>query len=254
MFSDIETEKLYISWRAWKDIKSQEFREGFKELWNLTIEEVECLFKKCNYPFRLREVRKVGLTLQPNISFEFSPLKNAYFLNVWSLFFCPDPKEGSLYFRQPFELAHMMQHEHAHYEFLRNHKMLNKNKDEKIRFHTQNKVEGEKYAHSQEAKFLKKLATVLPLKVDIKWFFVNSWESNGQPKYQIKTTQMWAKKTVKSCLEDVRKRKNKLQNLTALKMYNNEVCKHNTKTHSFYVKILKLDIQSNQFPIVEIEC
>jgi hypothetical protein len=147
----------------------------------------------------------------------------------------------------------MLLHEYAHYEFWRNHKMLNKDKDEKNQFSIEQQVENERYAYSQEEKFLKRLGFVLPLLVDINLFRVKSGASNGQTIPVIKPTKIWAKKTVKKRSKDVREIKRRLQKLTVLERYNNETSKQNTETHSFISTILKLDDQRDKFPVVEME-
>jgi hypothetical protein len=87
-FSKVEEAKLYTSWLAWKNINTPEFLKAFKPLWNQTIKEVEALYKLVSCRCRLQEVGKVGLTIQPNVSFAFSAIKKGYFINVWSFFFC----------------------------------------------------------------------------------------------------------------------------------------------------------------------
>ena len=246
-FSNIEMEKLRISYLAWKEIKSKEFLEGFKRLWKIAIDEVELLFKQTHYSCRLQEVEKVGLSLQPNIGFAFSPLKKAYFLNVWSFFFVLDEIDASIYFRPPFLLANELVHEHAHYKFWSDHEMLNKTKDEMEQFGIEQGLEGEKYAHSEEAKFLKRLRFVVPHLVDIKLFRVRSWVRTGIPNYEIKPTKIMARKQVKEMFKSVRDNKKNLQKFTAVKSYKNEMSEQKTEKYSILSSILKLDNVKKDF-------
>ncbi len=85
-FSTIESRKFHTAWLAWKDINSYSFLETFKPVWNSIVGEVSVLFKKSNYNQNVYEIGKVGLTLDPGVGFAFSPLMEAYRINIWSLF------------------------------------------------------------------------------------------------------------------------------------------------------------------------
>jgi len=239
-FSDIELEKLHTAWLAWKDIESHEFLEGFRRLWNLTIKEVESLLERCNYKRRLQEVGRVGLTLQPNTSFNFSSIDKAYIIHAWRFFFCHDPIESSAYFRPAFEVAYQLVHEYAHFKFCREHKILEKDLEVTKHFKIEQGLNDETYAHTEEEKFLKKLQFNVPNLFDIKLFRVRSWTNNGFPECIGKRTHIWARKGIKEQFKSVRESKRNLKKSYTVKSYDRRMSREKTKVHNILSSILKL--------------
>lgn len=252
-FSEIELLKLRVAWFAWKDINSNEFLNLFIKIWEETLTEVELILKKCKFRRNLREVTKLGLTLQPNIGFCYSPIVNAYFFNVWTFLFCSDAIEKSLFFRPAFMLANELIHEHAHFRYLRDHQMLNRPKSEMKRFQKSHGFEGEKFALSEEAKFLKRIRLVIPRFEDVKLFRVKSWDSNGIPNHcEIRSTQIMSKRQTKESFKSVQMKKKDLQNLSTLIRYNGEMNMRKTENKSMISSILNLE-SKKEFPIIEME-
>ena len=249
-FSKLEWEKLHTSWLAWKDIKAQEFLKAFRPLWNLTIKEVEALLKRSNCSWRLQDVRKVGLTIQPNVSFAFSAIPKAYFLNVWSFFFCLMKSESSIFFRPTFLLANELVHEYAHYRFWRDHGMLDKDKKAMEQFDSEHGLENEKNALTEEVKFLKKVRYVIPGRVRIKLFRIQSWTSNGTPNCEGKLVQLENRKNMNSKIKSM---KREIQELSSKKSYDNRMTKQKTETLTTISSILKLNVAREAWPIIEME-
>lgn len=249
-FSKVEWEKLHTSWLAWKDIRAQEFLNAFRPLWKLTIKEVEALLKRSDCNWRLQDVGKVGLTIQPNVSFAFSAIPKAYFLNVWSFFFCLMKSESSIFFRPTFLFANELVHEYAHYRFWRDHGMLDKSKKAMEQFESEHGLENEKNALSEEVNFLKKVRYVIPGRVRIKLFRVQSWTSSGMPNCKGKLVQLENRKNIKSMIKLLER---EIQELSSKKSYDNMMSKQKIETHTALSSILKLNVAREVWPIIEME-
>ena len=180
-FSRIESRKLHAAWLAWKDIQSNEFIKAFKPIWNGTLNEIANLFKKCNYYQNVCEIGTVGLTINPGVGFAFSPIVEAYEVNIWSFFFCNQKNELSAFFSPSFLVASKLVHEYSHYKFWKQHDVLGKTRQVKLQFDSIYGLEDEKYALTQELNFLNQMIEVIPHDVKITMFRVKSWDRYGQP-------------------------------------------------------------------------
>ncbi len=247
-FSNVEQKKLYISWLAWKNIASQEFHDSVRPLLNQVINDVEAFIKKCEYTYRLRDVSKVGFTLQPTCSFGFSPIKKGYFINVWSFFFCLH--EADIFFRPSFLLANELVHEYAHYRFWQEHDMLGKDKVEMEQFKIQSHLENEKYALTNEVNFLKRIRNEIPNRISIKLFHVKSWENNGTPLCEAKLAKMPTRENIKHQINSL---EIAIKGLSPRLSYDNKMTKQAIKNHSTLSSILKLDLTGECWPVVEME-
>jgi len=249
-FSKVEEAKLYSSWLAWENIEAQEFLRGFEPLWRLAMDEVEALFKQASYRCRLKEVGKVGLTIQPNISFAFSPIKRGYFINVWSLFFCFQPGESSVFFRPAFLLANEMLHEYTHYRFWLDHGKLDADKETKERFDSEHGLENEKNALTEELNFLRKARYVVPPRVRVKFLRVLSWANNGTPICEGRLVQLETRKSINSMIRLV---EGAIVGLSSKRNYDDEMTRQKAETHTSLSSALKLNVSQRDWPIVEMK-
>ena len=130
------------------------------------------LIEKAGLQIRLEGPSKIGINLQPSVSFAFSPIAKGYFINVWSFFFCPQKADSSAFFRPAFLLANELVHEHAHYKFWSDHGMLEKDNGEKEQFDKSHGLENERTALNAELVFFKRIMPLVPEIVNIKLFRV----------------------------------------------------------------------------------
>lgn len=249
-FSRIEQAKIYTSWLAWKDIRTQEFLKTFRPLWNLAIKEVEVLLERCHCKCRLKEVGKVGLTIQPSVSFAFSPIKKGFFINVWLFFFCLMRDEVSIFFRPSFLLANELLHEYAHYKFWRDNGMLDVGKESKKKFESEHGLENEKNALAQEVKFLRRVRRVVPGRERIKIFRVQSWTNAGMPICEGRLAQLENRKNINFMIKLTERA---IQDLSSKRSYDNRMTKQATENHATLSSILKLNTAREDYPIVEMK-
>jgi hypothetical protein len=245
--SGLELNKLKAAWLAWKDITSPEFLETFRPLWDQAISDVETLLKQCDLKLEMRDFPRVGLTLQPNVSFAFSPIPEGCFINVWSFLFCHG-KDQAL-FRSPFFLAHELVHEHAHLEFWRDHGMLGKDKEAKEQFDSDHGIEDERHAFTKEAKFLEKMLPLVPDSINTKYFLVTSWNDSGVPICKVE----WAESFVKVLLETrIYILNQATREYASKKEYSTEMSSANDTALMELSSILNLSIPKTPWQIVEI--
>lgn len=240
--SEVELLKLKVSWLAWRDIESTRFLREFRQLWIGDLREAEALIEKSGFNFKVKEVDKIGLTLQPNISFAFNPLDARYLINVWSFFFCFQEDESRAFFRPAFLLANELLHEHAHYRFWLDHGMLEKNNDEKEQFDRTYGLENERTALTSELSFFKKIMPIAPDFVNIKLFRIKSWRSKGRPNCEGMNAQMPTKENIIQNITNIEKA---LKELSSKKIYDSDMESRATNKHSSLGSVLKMDLSPN---------
>lgn len=255
--SELESKKLHTAWLACNDIKSPEFINNFKALWDSSIEEVDEILAKRSYNGSLREVKKVGVTLRPNVAFNFSFLDNAYVVNVWSFLFCYYG-HSEVFFRPMFLLVSELFHEYAHFKFWNDHNMLQKSIEDRKRFNSEKGVEDEKYAHREEEKLLKQLAhpraNIVPATFQVKLFRISSWTIDGIPNCQGGTGDLNARYAIKQKIKGLQDSKRKLDASLTLPKYNSNMRNQKSKLNNAFASTLNLDCPSEASPIVWIEC
>jgi S-adenosylmethionine/arginine decarboxylase-like enzyme len=245
--SNDEKSKLHLAWLAWKNIKAQEFVETFRPVWNGIVVEVEGILKKCDLKLSVHDFQRIAFTLQPNISFAFSPIPEGAFINVWQFLFCIE--NDQLYFRPVFSTSFCLVHELAHLEFWRNNGVLGKGKREKMRFGMKHGLEDEKHATSTEVNFIKKMLPMISNQSPTKLLRVNSWTESGLPECEIEImiclTKLWAEKRLNYLMES-------LKSLTSKEKYDSEGMNESRVTQSRLSAILKLNDPIDPCPIVQI--
>jgi hypothetical protein len=234
--------KLKVSWLAWKDIESGKFLREFRQLWNVDLREAEVLIEKSGFQVKIKEADKVGLTLQPNVSFAFSPLDAKYLINVWSFFFCSQEVDSSVFFRPAFLLANELIHEHAHYRFWLDHGMLEKNKDAKEQFDKTSGIENERTALTAELSFFKKIMPIVPDYVNIKLFRIKSWKSKGRPNCEGMNAQIPTRENIIQNITSIEKA---IKELSSKKIYDSTMESRATNKHSSLASVLKMDFSQN---------
>jgi hypothetical protein len=189
----------------------------------------------------------VGLTLQPNIGFAFSPIAEGCLVNVWDFLFSHDKQRAI--FKNSFDLAYKLVHEYAHYEFWRDHNMLGKDKKAKEQFSSDHGLEDEKYALTEEAKFLEKMQVLVPEKINIKLFCVKSWTDAGIPDCEIEFSEGYAKVVIEARMSIVN---GAIKEYVSKKQYDNEMTKQNIAVKIELSSILNLSEPMAPWSIVEI--
>jgi hypothetical protein len=249
-FSEVELLKLKVSWLAWRNIESARFLKEFRELWNADVREAEALIEKAGLHIRIEEIGKLGITVQPSVSFAFSPIAKGYFVNVWSLFFCSQKADSSAFFRPTFLLANELVHEYTHYRFWLDHGMLEKSSDEKEQFDKSYGLENERVALDAGLSFFKKITPLLPEFVNIKLLRVKSWKRKGKPNCEGLEAQM---PTNENIIQNIACIEKALKELSSKQNYDGTMVSHATETHSALSEVLKMDVSANRWPIVEMK-
>jgi len=248
--SEEELAKLYISWLAWKDLESEEFLGAFKPLWSSTLKDIAALLEKCNIEYGLENIHRIGLTIQPEISFAFSSLRRMYYVNVWSFLFSHQKQEGSLYFKPLFRLAHELVHEYAHYRFWRDHDMLDGNATVMRRFENEHGLENEKYALTEEADFLRRVQFAVPRQMKIRLFRVRSWTSQGLVDYESGSGRISVRKGIKLSVKAYEK---EIQQLSSREDWTSRSRTASAEKHTTFGSILKLELTGKEYPILVME-
>lgn len=249
-FSELESLKLKVSWLAWRDIESARFLKEFSQLWNAEIRKAKTLIEKAGFQIKIEAPGKIDVTLQPSVSFAFSPINKGYFVNVWSLFFCFQEADSRAFFRPAFLLANELVHEYAHYEFWLDHDMLEKSNDEKKQFDKSCGLENEKTALRAELSFFNKIMPHVPEFVNIKLFRVKSWRSKGRPNCEGLEGQM---PTNENIIQNITCLKKAIKVLSSKQNYGNTMVNIATEKHYLLSKVLKMDISNDEWPIVEMK-
>ena len=246
-FSKPELRKLHVAWLAWNNLQTREFLRDFKPIWDSIMGEVSVLFQKSNFSQNVCEIGKAGFTLNPDVGFAFSPIVEAYQINVWSLLFCR--QELDVFFNPSFLIAGNLVHEHSHFNFWKQHNVLGKDRQIKERFASSHGLEDEKYALTEELKFLSQLIDVVSPSSDIILFHVKSWNIFGQPVCEGISAEFPNKENI---LQRINMIESTLKQILSQKDYSVEMVESSRKIHSELSAILKLDLKEN-YAIVPME-
>jgi len=249
-FSELEFQKLKVSWLAWRDIESARFLKAFRPLWNVDLREAKALISKAGLQIKVEEVGKIGLTVQPSVSFAFSPITKGYFANVWSFFFCYQKVDSSAFFRPAFLLANELVHEHAHYEFWLDHGMLEKDRKEKEQFAMEYGLEDERIALNAELSFFKKIIPLVPDPINIKLLRIKSWKSKGRPNCEAMDAQM---PTIENIIQNVSCLEKAIKELSTKQNYDETMVRLATEKHSALSAVLRMEVPENKWPIIELK-
>lgn len=202
--SENELQNLRMGWLVWRDINSPLFIKEFRRIWERDMKEIEIIFEKCNWKISWQNFSKIGLTLDPEVTFAFSLIPESFFINVWSFLFCHDDKQA--YCRPPFLLSNEIVHEYAHFKFYRKEGILGSNKTMKHLYEKTLGTESEKYALTNETLFLKRLKGIVPERVGIRLFRVNSWTKQGIPIYEAELAEIELKKQISAYISEGKKK------------------------------------------------
>jgi hypothetical protein len=235
VLSDSELQSLRVAWLAWRDINSPLFIRQFRTIWERDVRGIEHILRKCNWKISLQNFSKIGLTLDPKVSFAFCLIPESFLFNVWSFLFCHDDKQA--YCRPLFLLSNEMVHEYSHFKFHRKQGILGKDKTTKQQYEKTQGTEGEKYALSQEALFLKRLKTIVPERVSIKLFRVSSWTNQGNPLYKTENAEIELKKQISAYIHSC---KRKIERFSSKEKYDTEMVNQKTLSQDRLSSILAL--------------
>lgn len=249
-FSRIELRKLHIAWLAWNNIQTKYFLRNFKFVWNNIIEETSILFQKCNYNQNVCEVGKAGFTLSPDAGFAFDSMVEAYQINIWSLLFCLQEEESSIFFNPSSLIASDLVHEYSHFSFWKQHNVLGKDKQTKEEFDSNHGFENERYALTKERDFLKQLIEVVSPSIDIVFFRVNSWDSFGHPIAEGKRVEFLPQDNLRQRINNI---ENELKMNSSKQAYSKRMVESARNFHSKVSSILRLSLEERKYPIVTME-
>jgi len=175
---------LYLTWTSCKNfdlLNNTQNKQLLNDVWASIKSKVNPFFEGEDISFNTitKDIKDIILTVKSTSGQAYSPVKNVFEYNLWSLFFTIDGTDA-VTLCYPWQLASELVHEYDHFLFARSFGIVGANPEIAAKFRETHSVEGEIRAYTAQRDFLlrcqKKATHYIKHQIQIQ-----GWDTDGRP-------------------------------------------------------------------------